>query len=240
MSTATLQIKTSTELAAQPQEYRDALAKIIISHAINELYGSQVFDEPAIALAPTPYWKWLTCRVAMEEYGHHLRFFDLGRDMGIPEEVMIPAKTSKRPLSIFEHPLDSWVDFCTIKLLGDLAEIIQVEDLLKCTYIPLRNAARMTMPEERFHAKFGEDAALELIKTSEGKGQLQDSIDRIFPTLPAFFGRAGSKNNETFRKWGIKESSNEAMRADYIERCRVLVEEKLGLKLPAVPPQDAA
>jgi ring-1,2-phenylacetyl-CoA epoxidase subunit PaaA len=237
--TATLQVKTAAELAAQPQEYRDAVAKIIISHAINELYGSQVFDEPAIALAPTPYWKWLTCRVAMEEYGHHLRFFDLGREMGVPEEAMLPAKTSKRPLSIFEHPLERWVDFCAIKLLADLAEIIQVEDLLKCSYVPLRNAARMTMPEERFHAKFGEDAALELIKTSEGKAQLQDSIDRFFPALPAFFGRAESKNNETYRKWGIKGRSNEAMRADYLERCRILVEEKLGLELPEVPPQDS-
>lgn len=240
MSTTTLQVKTAAELAEQPPEYRDAVAKIVISHAINELYGSQVFDEPAIALAPTPYWKWLTCRLAMEEYGHHLRFFDMGREMGIPAEKMLPAKTSKRPLSIFEHPLDSWVDFCAIKLLGDLAEIVQVEDLLKCTYVPLRNAARITMPEERFHAKFGEDAALEYVKSAEGKAQLQDAIDRIFPTLPAFFGRAGSKNNETFRKWGIKERTNEAMRADYVERCRVLVEEKLGLTLPPVPAQEAA
>jgi ring-1,2-phenylacetyl-CoA epoxidase subunit PaaA len=234
VSTATLQVKTAQELAAQPDEYREAVSKIIISHAINELYGSRVFDEPAIALAPTPYWKWLTCRLAMEEYGHHLRFFELGREIGIPEEKMLPEKTSKRPLSIFEHPLESWIDFCAIKLLGDLAEIVQIEDLLKCTYLPLRNAARMTMPEERFHAKFGEDAALELIKTDEGKERLQDAIDRIFPTLPAFFGRADSKNNRLFRKWGIKERTNEAMRADYIERCRVLVEERLGLKLPPV------
>jgi ring-1,2-phenylacetyl-CoA epoxidase subunit PaaA len=239
VSTATFQVKTPAELAAQPEEYRVAIAKIIISHAINELYGSQVFDEPAIALAPTPYWKWLTCRLAMEEYGHHIRFFDLGREIGIPEDEMLPQKSSKRPLSIFEHPLESWIDFCTIKLLADMAEIVQVEDLLNCTYVPLRNAARMTMPEERFHAKFGEDAARELIKTAEGKAQVQNSIDRIFPALPAFFGRAGSKNNETFRKWGIKERSNEAMRADYVERCRMLVEGKLGLVLPQVPRDDA-
>src|SRR5579875_2246690 len=47
VSTATLQVKTAQELAAQPDEYREAVSKIIISHAINELYGSRVFDEPA-------------------------------------------------------------------------------------------------------------------------------------------------------------------------------------------------
>ena len=66
------QVKTVDEFGAQPKEYQDAIRKIVLSHAINELYGSQVFDEPAIALAPNPYAKWLTCRVVMEEYGHHV------------------------------------------------------------------------------------------------------------------------------------------------------------------------
>ena len=44
-------VKTVEELKAAPEEYREAVAKLVISHAINELYGAQVFDEPAIALA---------------------------------------------------------------------------------------------------------------------------------------------------------------------------------------------
>src|SRR5262249_52929667 len=79
-------VKTVEELKSAPEEYREAVSKLVISHAINELYGAQVFDEPAIALAPTPYAKWLTCRVAMEEYGHHVRFKGLGTQIGIPEE----------------------------------------------------------------------------------------------------------------------------------------------------------
>ena len=147
-------IKTVEELKDAPEEYREAVSKLVISHAINELYGAQVFDEPAIAYAPTPYAKWLTCRVAMEEYGHHVRFKQLGQQMGISEERMVPG-TGKKPLSIFEFPLKTWEEFVAIKLLADLAEILQVEDLLHCTFHPLRNLARMTMPEERFHAQFG-------------------------------------------------------------------------------------
>ena len=149
-------VKTVEELKNAPEEYREAVAKLVVSHAINELYGAQVFDEPAIAYAPTPYAKWLTCRVAMEEYGHHVRFKQLGVQMGIPEERMVPG-AGKKPLSIFEFPLKTWEEFVAIKLLADLAEILQVEDLLHCTFHPLRNLARATMPEERFHAQFGED-----------------------------------------------------------------------------------
>ena len=71
-------VKTIEEFRQQPEEYQVAVRKIVRSHAINELYGAQVFDEPAIGLAPDPHAKWLTCRVAMEEYGHHVRFRELG------------------------------------------------------------------------------------------------------------------------------------------------------------------
>jgi len=227
------QVRTIDEFRAQPEEYRRACEKIVISHAINELYGAQVFDEPAVALAPTPYAKWLTCRVAMEEYGHHVRFFELGRQMGIADERMVPGKTDKKPLSIFEHPLTSWEEFVAIKLLGDLAEILQVEDLLHCTFHPLRNLARMTMPEERFHAQFGIDFGKELVASDAGKRRLQKAVDAVFPIMPAFFGRPGSKNNETYRRFGIKQHTNEAMREDYIRRARDAAG-KLGLTLPDV------
>lgn len=233
------QVETCDQLRDYPEEYQEAIHKLVVSHAINELHGARVYDEPAVAFAPTPYAKWLTCRVAMEEYGHHVRFFELGREMGIAEEKMIPERTEKSPLSIFEYDLRNWEEFCVIKMLGDLAEILQVEDLVKCSFHPLRNLARMTMPEERFHAQFGEEFCSDICQTEEGRAKVQAAIDRIFPMMPAFFGRAKSKNNEIFRKWGIKERTNEDMRADYIERARVLVEDKLGLKLPAVEQQAA-
>src|SRR5258708_36049890 len=128
-------VKTVAEFAATPAEFQDAIRKIVRSHSINELYGAQVFDEPAIALAPTPYAKWLTCRVAMEEYGHHVRFRELGEQIGIPAGELVPA--GKKPLSIFAFPLATWEEFCVIKLLADLAVILQSEHLLHCAFPPL-------------------------------------------------------------------------------------------------------
>lgn len=225
-------VKTVAEFAAAPAEFQDAIRKIVRSHSVNELYGARVFDEKAIALAPTPYAKWLTCRVAMEEYGHHVRFRELGEQIGIKPEQLVPGE--KKPLSIFAFPLESWEEFCSIKLLADLAEILQVEDLLHCTFHPLRNLARMTMPEERFHAQFGKDFCLELCRTPAGRAKVQDAIDRYFPMLPAFFGASGSKNNAAFRRLGIKQRRNEEMRADFLERARALVEDELKLRLPKI------
>ena len=225
-------IKSVDALKAAPEEYRLAVRKIVRSHAVNELYGARVYDEPAIALAPTPYLKWLTCRIAMEEYGHHVRFRQLGEQMGIPEAEMTPE--GRKPLSIFEFPLKTWEEFCVVKLLADLAEIIQVEDLMKCSFLPLRNLAKVTMPEEIFHSQFGKDTCTELIKTEDGRRKVQAAIDRYFPMMPAFFGKTDSANNALYRKYGIKQRTNEDMRADFLKRVRDLVEDHLKLKLPAV------
>lgn len=233
MTTAKRQVKTIEELHEMSEEYRDAVGKLVISHAINELYGCRVFDEPAIALAPHPYAKWLICRVVMEEYGHHCRFFELGRAMGIPAEKMLPDQTAKKPLSIFEFPLATWEEFVAIKLLGDLAEILQVEDLLHCTFHPLRNLARQTMPEEKFHHQFGLDFGKEIIAAGAKRAELQAAVNQVLPIIPAFFGRAGSKNNEMYRRLGLKLRTNEEMRADYLKRAVAAVE-SLGLTAPAV------
>jgi ring-1,2-phenylacetyl-CoA epoxidase subunit PaaA len=223
------EVRTVAELEKEPQAYRDAVRKIVVSHAVNELHGARVFDEPAIRLAPTPYAKWLTCRVAMEEYHHHVRFKELADQMGVPEEATQPHV--KKPLSIFNFKLETWAQFAVIKMLADLAEILQVEDLLHCTFHPLRNLARVTMPEEKFHHEFGLEFCTELCRTEAGKREVQAAIDAYVPMLPAFFGSANSKNNETFRGFGLKLRRNEEMLADYLQRARKVCD-GLGLRLP--------
>jgi ring-1,2-phenylacetyl-CoA epoxidase subunit PaaA len=108
-----------------------------------------------------------------------------------------------------------------------------VEDLLHCSFHPLRNLARITMPEEKFHAKFGKDFCLELIQQGRG-AEVQDAIDRYFPITPGFFGASQSKNNEIYRKWGLKQRTNDEMRQDFLARVTELVEKDFGLKLPVL------
>ena len=226
------EVQTAQMLKCAPDEFRVAVEKIVISHAVNELHGARVFDEPAVAMAPTPYAKWLTCRIAMEEYGHHVRFSELGEEMGIEAHRMTPE--FKRPLSIFEFDLKSWTEFCVIKILADMAEVVQVEDLIHCTFVPLRRLARMTMPEERFHVQFGLDFTAELLKTASGRNSVQGVIDDYYPIMRKFFGRPNSENNRIYRKWGIKQRRNEQMADDYADRIKEIIVDRFNLRLPAL------
>lgn len=225
-------VRNLEEFKQQPADYQTAVKKVVRSHAINELYGTVVYDEPALALAPTPYWKWQCARVLMEEFHHHIRFRELADQIGVKPEEM--DTKNKRPLSIFEFDMKTFLEFCVIKAVADLGEVLQVEDLMHCSFIPLRNVARATLPEEKFHTQFGHDFCKETLKNPGGKAKVQQALDRFFPMCPAFFGSSGSKNNEMLRRYGIKFRSNEEMRSDYMERVRALVEDKLGLRLPEI------
>ena len=56
----------------------------------------------------------------MEEYGHHARFAELGVQIGIPESDLNPQTSYKKPLSM-EYNMESWIEFCVIKAIGDMA-----------------------------------------------------------------------------------------------------------------------
>ncbi|HET9443383.1 MAG TPA: Phenylacetic acid catabolic protein, partial [Acidimicrobiales bacterium] len=164
--------------------YVEAAGKVILSHVRNELAGASVFDEPAIALAPGPREKWLACRIAMEEYGHHLRFQRLASELGLG-----PAG-AQRTLSVFDFELSSWVEFVVLKAVVDLAEVVLMEELLETSYLPLRALAAKLLPEERFHVSFGQAPSRELAADPDRRAAVQQAVDALVPFTTPFFGRS--------------------------------------------------
>ena len=234
MTAPTLESPFAEEVANADQahavgtEYVLAAGKVIASHVRNELAGAAVFDEPAIGLAPGPQEKWLACRIAMEEYGHHLKFNRLAAELGLEDPL------AGRPLSVFDYELETWVEFVVLKAIVDLAEVVLMEELADTTYLPLRRLASRLLPEERFHVSFGKAHTRELAKDPATRPLVQEAArDLVLFTLP-FFGRSASANNELFRRWGIKQHTNDESRAMFIERTRAFLVDELGLEHPEV------
>ncbi len=209
-------------------EYVAAAGKVIASHVRNELAGATVFDEPAIALAPSPKDKWLACRIAMEEYGHHLKFNKLAAELGLAVPLRGPA------LSVFDYELHTWTEFVVLKAIVDLAEVVLMEELSGATYLPLRHLAMKLLPEERFHVAFGRRASIELAAEPANRPALSTAVSDLVRFTVPFFGRSASSNNELFRRWGIKHSTNDEARASFIARSRRFVVDDLGLEFPEV------
>jgi len=212
------------------EDYVRAVGKVVISHVRNELAGAAAFDEPAIALAPGPKEKWLACRIAMEEYGHHLKFQRLA------SELDIGGAGGGRALSVFDYQLSSWTEFVVLKALVDLAEVVLMEELLATSYLPLRNLVVKLLPEEHFHVSFGKAHTREMVTDPTTAPLVQDAVDDLVRFTVPFFGRSVSANNETFRHWGVKHRTNDEARGEWAGRCRDFVEGELGLRFPEVDP----
>jgi ring-1,2-phenylacetyl-CoA epoxidase subunit PaaA len=211
-------------------DYVRAVGKVVASHVRNELAGAVAFDEPAIALAPGPEEKWLACRIAMEEYGHHLKFRRLASDLGL-EDV-----GSGRTLSVFDYELRSWTEFVVLKALVDLAEVVLMEELLATSYLPLRTVVARLLPEEHFHVSFGMARTRALVAAGQAVPLVQQAVDDLVGFTVPFFGRSVSANNESFRRWGVKHRTNAEARGEWAARCRGFVEDELGLRFPDVDP----
>ena len=226
------EVRSAKDLDAFPPEYRTAIAKIVVSHAVNELKGALTFDEPAIRLAPTPKFKWLVSRNTMEEFGHHILFARLAEELGAPWK-------DKKPLTLFDFPVADWVDFGVIKATVDIAELIELDDLVEATYLPLRKVAKDTYPEEKFHVGLGREIITTLLEEDEGnRARINAVLARLFPQALDFFGAPNSKNNELFVRWGLKKRGNSAMRADYVRQVREFAK-KHSLEMPGIPEKYA-
>jgi ring-1,2-phenylacetyl-CoA epoxidase subunit PaaA len=220
------EVASAEEATALGPDYVSAVGKVIASHVRNELAGATVFDEPAIAVAPGPREKWLACRIAMEEYGHHLKFNKLSSELGLPDP------RAGRALSTFDYPLTTWLEFVVLKAIVDLAEVVLMEELSECSYLPLRNLAVKLLPEERFHVSFGKAHTKELAADPQARPLVAQAVDDLVPFTLPFFGRSRSANNELFRRWGIKRYRNDEVRSQFIERSRSFVTDELGLEYP--------
>ncbi|MDP9870193.1 MULTISPECIES: Phenylacetic acid catabolic protein [Streptosporangium] len=216
------------EARALGDDYVTAVGKILNSHVRNEAAGAAIFDEPSIALAPTPREKWLACRMAMEEYGHHLKFNKLAAELGVEDPH------ARSPLSVFEYEVTTWTEYVMTKAIVDLAEVVLMEDLAHCSYLPLRKLCRSLMPEERFHVGFGTTTARQLAADPAGRDEVRRAAHELITMTLPFFGRSDSRNNETFRRWGIKRMTNDECRAEFVRRTRALLEEELELDHPEV------
>lgn len=220
---------SAAEFRDQSPEFQDAILNLINVHVVSELYGADCFER-SILRAPTPELKLRMAKTVMEEYGHHLRFKKLMDELGYDWQEYARKKGH---LTTFDTPIDSWADQAVFLAIIDRAAAHQFRHFVQAPYEPFRRAAQETLKEEYGHVGLGMDAVKELLQTPAGRAEVEVALRKWLPVGLQFFGGERSEKNVLYRRLGIKQDSNENMRATYYEQIRSFIKQDWGIELPA-------
>lgn len=213
----------------QDDEFKKLQLNVIAIHVVSEEVGADFFEQ-SILRAPSADMKMRMAKTVMEEYGHHLRFRKLLEDLDLDWQDVIKDKAH---LSTFDVPIDTWADQMVFLALVDRAAAHQFRHFIKSPYEPFRIACQDTLNEEYGHVGLGMDGVKDLLKTPEGRAQVETSVQKWLPVGLASFGGDKSRTNERYRYWGLKSSTNEDMRETYYQQVRAFIVKDWGVPLPA-------
>lgn len=220
---------TAADFRQQDPEFQELMLNLINIHVVSEVHGADCFER-SILRAPSPEMKMRMAKVVMEEYGHHLRFRKLMDELGLDWEEYA---RKKRHLTTFDVPIDSWTDQVVFLAIVDRAAAHQFRHFVQSPYEPFRRACQETLKEEYGHVGLGMDAVKELLATPEGRAQVEAAVRKWLPVGLQSFGGDKSRKNARYRYWGIKQDTNENMRAVYYDQIRAVITQDWGIDVPA-------
>lgn len=208
-----------------PDEYRQALIKLIHMHAVSEIMGA--FPEKEwVPRAPTLQRKLGLMAKVQDEVGHGQLLLrvteDLAAPLGRTREDLIQDLLDGRVKfhNVFHMPAPTWADCGIIGWLVDGAAIITQGALLDCSYAPYARVLKRICAEESFHMQHGEAIILTLAEgTAAQRQMLQAAINRWWEPLLHFFGPPEvTAAAGIMLQYRIRHKTNEELRQRFLDR----------------------
>ena len=227
-----LVVKTVEELKDAPEEYREAIAKLVISHADQRALrragvrraGHRLCADALRQVADLPRRDGgirpsRALQAARHPDGHSRGAHDAGRRQEAAVDLRVPAQDLggvRRHQAAGRSRRDP---------AGRGPAALHLPSAAQSGARDHAGGALPRAVRRGFLGRAGQDAGRQ--------GALQAAVNEYWPYLPKFFGGSKSKNNEIFRKWKIKQRTNDEMREDFVKRATE-VAAKYGLTLPEV------
>jgi 1,2-phenylacetyl-CoA epoxidase catalytic subunit len=209
--------------------YRGEIMRLMAIFVDSEMAGAAGFAD-CINTAPGLKERMIAARIVLEKFGHAQRVLNLMEEFGANTSryvVQHPwAERRERDadlgmqrvgrdmrLNIFHYPILGWCDAVTMNTLMGSATVIQLEELRQCSYQPLADAMADIVPLEQRHAELGRVGLQLLLAEGFDKATAQASVDYWYPRVAASFGRIGTERFAIYRKFGLRQHSNEELLA---------------------------
>ncbi|MBM7643843.1 ring-1,2-phenylacetyl-CoA epoxidase subunit PaaA [Scopulibacillus daqui] len=225
-----------------PDDYRQALIRLISMHGISEIMGA-LPEKEWVPKAPTLNRKLAIMAKVQDEMGHGQLLLrvaeDLMKPLGKNRDNIMQDLFSKRLKfhNVFHMPSPTWGDAAVIAWLVDGAAILSQTMMLDTSYGPYGRALKRICQEESFHAKHGESLVLSLAEgTDKQKQMLQEAVNRWWDALLMFFGpksknETGHSNVDKNIKYKLRTKTNEQLRQEFLTKY-VPKMKLIGLDIP--------
>jgi 1,2-phenylacetyl-CoA epoxidase catalytic subunit len=229
-----------------PEEYRSWLSKMFFAHGecmmpyfgdASKGHQSMFFavDKFSMEAAPNPESRLRQNNFSNEEYKHTYQFYKLyhAYDPQIPIQIYEREHQQFRAYEGTKME-PSWMDRAIFNNIADRFGVYQGFEWAQSSYAPLARVALKVVKDERGHSNMGYIHVRESLEQGGEKAR-QEANRRLeeywYPQFMASFGSPTSRNNLNWRKWGLKQHTNDQLREAFDREMRA-VHESLGLETP--------
>jgi len=215
-----------------PEEYREILIRLLKVHADTET--SVIFPETDwirshMNLAPTPEERVIEASIYADELRHGLIFYKLLRELGT--EVTVDYFRKERTLDFANVPVETWMDVVLLHFLTEKAGMLQLRDLIGCSYGPLARVIPRITAEENSHTNIGYRHLQRLCRSAAGREEAQALLPKWYPAALDMFGSSKSRWMGRYIEWGLKKSRYDDLRQEFIREVNPKLE-----RLELAPP----
>lgn len=243
--------KLSSPSNATPR-YRGEIMRLMAVFVDSEMAGASGFAD-AITLAPGLKERMIAARIVLEKFGNAEPVLELMEQFGantsryvnhhpwsnrLDRNVDLGTRRmdGDMRLNVFHYPINDWCDAVTMNTLMGSATVVQLEELSNCSYQPLADALVRILPVEARHSVLGEGGLRRLLADGYDNTSAQASVNYWYPRVAATFGRTDSDHIDTYRRYGLREQSNEQLVRSWQGRAAAILK-RLELDVPrAVSP----
>jgi 1,2-phenylacetyl-CoA epoxidase catalytic subunit len=207
--------------------YRGELMRLMAVFVDSEMAGASGFAD-SINFAPGITERMIAARIVLEKFGHAKRVLEIMEQFGANTSRYVGHHPwanrldrsadlgTKRidgdmRLNVFHYPINDWCDAVTMNTLMGAATVVQLDELTACSYQPLADALMQILPVERRHAELGAAGLRNLLADGYDRAAAAASVNYWYPRVAATFGRAGSDHFDAYRRYGLRQRSNEEL-----------------------------
>ncbi len=214
-----------------PEELRELLVRMLSYHIENDTnpHFTALMDmlwDRCLNLAPDEGTKAALVKLMDQEVEHGKITARLLKGLGV-DEVTRPIEQYA-----FRLPMDTFCDLSYFHGLIDRVGCYIGETWEGVPYEPLMAVAPQLHKDEVFHATLGLRNLRLICSTPEGLEEANSLIGKWWPAALDMFGRSDSAFSDAYVRWGLRQQSNSALRRQYINDTRPLLEE-LGIQVPS-------